>query len=108
MEEEAVVNQEVVQDELAIGDIAEDEMDKIDEIEAHNITDDNDNAVEEEAMENACHDLDIDTLRDEAADNTPESTERCYRSRSGRSVRRHNYNTINSNDLQMAQIKKNG
>ena len=89
LEEEIVGNEEVVQNELMMDNI---------------IIDHNDNIAEEEAMENACHDLNADMPRDEVPSSTSEPTMINYRNKSGRSIRRHNYRTINGNDIQMDQI----
>ena len=57
-------------------------------------------------MENPCHDLNVDIPRDEVPISIPEHTMRNYRNKSEMSVRRHNYKTIDGNDIQMAQIKR--
>lgn len=57
-------------------------------------------------MENPCHDLNVDIPRDEVPSSRPEPTMINYRNKSGRSIRRHNYRTINGNDIQMDQIKR--
>ena len=79
---------------------------EMEQVEVRNIIDYNDNVTGEEAMENACHDLNADMPRDEVPSSTPEPTMINYRNKSGRSIRRHNYRTINGNDIQMDQIKR--
>ena len=61
-------------------------------------------------MDDACHDIHVNELHNVQEEAIPEASlitevEVRYRNRIGRVVKIHNYNIINKDNMQMAQIK---